>query len=372
MRGKIFIFVFKIMKTNNMKRKIWILCVLMAFGISLKAQPKADFDKTLHEFGPILWKKPVSVDFTVANKGDQPLVISNVTVSCGCTAVDWTKQPILAGQKGTIKATFDAKMLGHFRKTVGVYCNASSKPIYLVLQGEVATSIKNYSNDFPFKVGAIRMNKNNLEFSDANKGEKPTAELEIVNTSKSVYQPLIMHLPHYMSMKAVPATLSSGRTGKIIFTLDSNELHNLGLTQTTVYLARFLGDKVGEENSITVSAVLLPDFSKMTPTQKANAPIIKLSDDNLDLSGLNNKDKISQTILVTNEGKSKLEINYVQVFNPVLNVELSKRSLNPGETAKMKITAIAEQLKKARSNPRVLVITNDPVHPKVIISTKTN
>lgn len=84
-----------------------------------------------------------------------------------------------------------------------------------------------------------------------------------------------MHLPHYMSMKAVPAaTLSSGRTGKIIFTLDSNEPYNLGLTQTTVYLTRFLGDKVGEENSITVSAVLLPDFSKMTPTQKANAPII--------------------------------------------------------------------------------------------------
>lgn len=222
-----------------MRQKIWIMSVLMLVGLLAQAQPKADFDKTLHEFGPILWKKPVTVNYVITNKGDQPLVISNVTVSCGCTVVDWTKEPILSGKSGTIKATFDAKMLGHFRKSVGVYCNASPKPIYLIMQGEVATSIKNYSNDFPFKVGAIRMNKNNIEFEDANKGEKPTAELEIINTSKSVYQPIIMHLPHYITMKAVPATLSSGRTGKIIFTLDTDELHDLGLTQTNVYLARF-------------------------------------------------------------------------------------------------------------------------------------
>ncbi len=344
----------------------------MLVGLLAQAQPKADFDKTLHEFGPILWKKPVTVNYVITNKGDQPLVISNVTVSCGCTVVDWTKEPILSGKSGTIKATFDAKMLGHFRKSVGVYCNASPKPIYLIMQGEVATSIKNYSNDFPFKVGAIRMNKNNIEFEDANKGEKPTAELEIINTSKSVYQPIIMHLPHYITMKAVPATLSSGRTGKIIFTLDTDELHDLGLTQTNVYLARFLGDKVGDENSITVSAVLLPDFSNLTPSQKINAPVIELSEKEIDLRTLSDKNKVSHTILITNEGKSKLDINCVQVFNPVLNVELGKRSLNPGETTKMKITALAEYLKKARSNPRVLIITNDPVHPKVIISTKVN
>jgi len=344
----------------------------MVVGILAQAQPKADFDKTLHEFGPILWKKPVTVNYIVTNKGDQPLVINNVTVSCGCTVVNWTKEPISAGKSGTIKATFDAKMLGHFRKSVGVYCNASPKPIYLIMQGEVATSIKNYSNDFPFKVGAIRMNKNDIEFEDANKGEKPTAELEIINTSKSVYQPIIMHLPHYIKVKAIPATLSSGRTGKIIFTLDTNELHDLGLTQTNVYLARFLGDKVGDENSITISAVLLPDFSNLTPSQKMNAPVIELSEKEIDLRTLSDKNKVSHTILIANRGKSQLDINCVQVFNPVLNVELSKRSLSPGETTKMKITALAEYLKRARSNPRVLIITNDPVHPKVIISTKVN
>ena len=355
-----------------MRQKIWIVCVLMAVGILAQAQSKADFDKTLHEFGPILWKKPVTVNYIVTNKGDQPLVINNVTVSCGCTVVDWTKEPISAGKTGTIKATFDAKMLGHFRKSIGIYCNASPKPIYLIMQGEVATSIKNYSNDFPFKVGAIRMNKNDIEFEDANKGEKPTVELEIINTSKSVYQPIIMHLPHYIKVKAIPETLSSGRTGKIIFTLDTNELHDLGLTQTNVYLARFLGDKVGDENSITVSAVLLPDFSNLTPSQKMNAPVIELSEKEIDLRALSDKNKVSHTILITNGGKSQLDINCVQVFNPVLNVELSKRSLSPGETTKMKITALAEYLKKARSNPRVLIITNDPVHPKVIISTKVN
>ena len=37
-------------------------------------------------------------------------------------------------------------------------------------------------------------------------------------------------------------------------------------------LARFSGDKVGDENEIPVSAILLPDFSGMTEAEKANAP----------------------------------------------------------------------------------------------------
>lgn len=353
-----------------MRRLLTITVVLLNIFVLVQAQPKAVFDKTLHEFGPVLWKKPATTTYEVTNKGNKPLVISNVTVSCGCTAVKWTKEPIPVGGTGSITATFDSKMLGRFRKSVGVYCNASDKPIYLIMQGEVSTIVKNYSNDYPFKVGAIRMNKNNLEFADANKGEKPEAELEIINTSKSVYQPIIMHLPHYMTVKTVPITLSSGHSGKIIFTLNTDELRDLGLTQTTVYLARFLGDKVGEENSITVSAVLLPDFSQLTPVQKKNAPVINLSATQFDLGTLGEKDKVSHTIMVSNTGNSKLEISNVQVFNSVLNVQLKKRSLAPGESTKMKITAVAKYLKNARSNPRVLMITNDPVHPKVIISTK--
>ena len=84
--------------------------MLLGSGLSVFAQPKASFDKTMHEFGTILWKNPVTATFKITNKGDKPLVISNVTTSCGCTVTDWTKSPILPGKTGEVSSTFDARL----------------------------------------------------------------------------------------------------------------------------------------------------------------------------------------------------------------------------------------------------------------------
>ena len=92
-----------------MKHIILIVSLLMGVTLGVQAQPKALFDKTTHEFGTILWKNPVTATFKITNKGDKPLVISNVTTSCGCTVADWTKEPIAPGKTGIVSSTFDAK-----------------------------------------------------------------------------------------------------------------------------------------------------------------------------------------------------------------------------------------------------------------------
>ena len=73
-------------------------------------------------------------------------------------------------------------------------------------------------------------------------------------------------------------------------------------------------------------------------------------------------------IILMNDGQTTLNITSLQMFTPGLKVTLSKRELKPGETAKLKITGIAKELKRARTKPRVLMITNDPDKPKVVIS----
>ena len=50
---------------------------------------------------------------------------------------------------------------------------------------------------------------------------------------------------------------------------------------------------------------------------------------------------------------------------------LGKRELEAGESTTLKITAYREQLAKAHGRPRVLMITNDPDRPKVVIKIKT-
>ena len=334
------------------------------------AQAKATFDKQVHEFGVVLWKHPATATFTVKNDGDKPLVISNVTTSCGCTEADWTKDPIAPGAKGVVTTTFDAKALGHFYKDIGVYCNASDRPIYLMISGEVSADPKNYTLTHPVEIGGIRLNKDAIEFDDTHKGDKPTMEILVANTTSEVYTPVLMHLPPYLEAVAIPERIGKKATGKIKVTLDTDKLPKFGLTTATVYLSRFPGDKVSDENSIPVSAVLLPDFSNMSQEQRLNPPAVELSVEELTFPALAENEKKSQKVVVKNVGKSDLEITDLQVFNSALGVQLKKRVLKPGASTKMKITAYGKFLKKVKGTPRVLMITNDPNCPKVIVKVK--
>ena len=337
------------------------------FCMSGWAQAQITFDKKVHEFGAVLWKNPVTATFTITNSGDKPLVISNVTTSCGCTVANWTKTPIAPGASGVVSSTFDSKALGRFQKSIGIYSNASERPIYLAIRGEVTADPKNYTVTHPYEIGPIRLDKESLEFDDAHKGDKLEMDLLVANTTEAVYTPVLMHLPPYLSAVAIPEKIARGRSGKIRVTLDTEKLPKFGLTTATVYLSRFMGDKVGEENAIPVSAVLLPDFSRLSQQELQNPPVIELSSTELTFPALGEREKKAQTVIIKNTGKRNLEITDLQVFNSVLGVHLKKHVLKPGASTKLKITAFGKNLKRVKGTPRVLMITNDPNCPKVII-----
>lgn len=103
-----------------------------------KATDKASFswDTTIVDLGQIPQGTPVEAIFKFTNDSKIPLVITHVSRSCGCTATDYPDAPIMPGKTSTIKATYDAKALGAFDKTVTVYSNAS-QPVILRIKGKV-------------------------------------------------------------------------------------------------------------------------------------------------------------------------------------------------------------------------------------------
>lgn len=334
------------------------------------AQPKMTLENEIANMGEIMFQMPKQVAFKIKNTGTEPLVIKEVIPSCGCTSVSWTREAIAVGGEGEITALYDAQMLGVFQKDLEVYTNASTEPVYLHLQGRVVSKLSDYSMSFPLDMGEVRMNTDNVEFDNVNRGDKPIAELQIVNLSRKSYKPQLMHLPPYLTAQYYPEVLSGGRMGKILLTLDSEKLKQMGLTQTSIYLARYSGDKVGEENEITVSSVLLPDFSGLSVSERERAPQMHLSADTLNLGEMGRKRKLSDKVTISNTGKTNLEVRALQVFNKALSVDLSDRVIEPGKEAVLKITVSAKYLKKAKNRPRVLLITNDPAHSKEIITVK--
>lgn len=98
---------------------------------------KVTWAKESHDFGEIPQGKPVSVEFTFTNSGDEPLLIADVATSCGCTASDYTKEPIAPGKTSKIKVTYNAANPGNFTKTITVNFQDASLKKVLNIKGTV-------------------------------------------------------------------------------------------------------------------------------------------------------------------------------------------------------------------------------------------
>lgn len=351
-----------------MNNKSIILSLLAMASLDAMAQ-RISAKNEIIDCGNVLYESPVTVKFELTNKGNE-LNIDQVRVSCGCTTVDYPRQTIHRGDPFTVTATYDARQLGHFEKEVALFCNSSTKPFYLKMRGVVVEEANDFTGNFSYKVGGLMVDKNDVEFDDVNRGDYPVQLIHIRNNTPETVSPVIMHLPSYITATVSPTHIAPGKTGVASLKLDSRKLRDLGLTQTSVFLGKKPGEKVSLDKEISVSAVLLPDFDNMSETQLANAPKINLSETTLDLGSFDDKSSKSGIIFIENTGRSELDIRSMQMFTSGMSVKLNKSKLKPGEQAKLKITVNKKLLRSARSKPRVLMITNDPTQPKVVVKVK--
>lgn len=89
------------------------------------------------DVGQIPQNTPKAINYEFKNTGKTTIIITNVQGSCGCTATDYTKTPILPGKSGKVTATYNAANKGAFTKTVTVTTNAEGTPKVLTLKGIV-------------------------------------------------------------------------------------------------------------------------------------------------------------------------------------------------------------------------------------------
>lgn len=207
-----------------------------------------------------------------------------------------------------------------------------------------------------------------MEYDDVNRGERPFFRINILNPTSKAVSPQVMHLPNYLEAQVSPSTIAAGRPGVVTLTLLSDKLRDFGLTQTTIYLGSNPGERVSADKAIEVSAVLLPSFKNITDATRQYAPKMSLSATYLDLGSFAGKKKKRGEIIITNNGRTDLEIRNIQMFTAGLEVSLSTRKIAPGASARLRVTAVASALNKVRTRPRILMITNDPDNAKVVIA----
>lgn len=100
--------------------------------------PKLSFKEETFDFGAIPEGPQVTHEFKFKNEGKEPLVLTNVKASCGCTTPSWPKEPVLPGKEAVITATYNTQgRPGAFSKTITITSNASESNKIIFIKGEV-------------------------------------------------------------------------------------------------------------------------------------------------------------------------------------------------------------------------------------------
>lgn len=103
--------------------------------------PEIYFENTTHNFGKIEYNGDGTCEFIFKNTGKEPLLLTNVKASCGCTTPTWPKQPVETGKTGTIVVKYNTKITGAFTKSIRVYSNAKTNLVTLKISGTVAKAV---------------------------------------------------------------------------------------------------------------------------------------------------------------------------------------------------------------------------------------
>jgi hypothetical protein len=94
--------------------------------VEIKKGPAIKFDVEVHDFGIVKLGDQAVYTFEFINIGSEPLVITNVERSCGCTTPQWTTEPVMPGQKGSVTASYNSiGRPGVFNKAITVITNDS-------------------------------------------------------------------------------------------------------------------------------------------------------------------------------------------------------------------------------------------------------
>ena len=100
--------------------------------------PEFKFADTKHNFGMVPEGELVHMEYKFSNTGTEPIFITEVKVTCGCTVVDFPKTPIKPGEKGIIKINFDTNgKYDRQDRTVDVISNAIGSPHQIRFKGVV-------------------------------------------------------------------------------------------------------------------------------------------------------------------------------------------------------------------------------------------
>lgn len=357
-------------------KKIFATLSMALVAVAMMAQQAViTFEETEHDFGRINEADGrVTTVFTFKNEGMEPLVLSNVRASCGCTTPNWTREPVEPGQTGTIKVTYNPNgRPGRFQKTITVTSNATEGTKRLYIKGEVIPKPAQPVNQYPVKMGALSLKSKSVDFGSFKKGESVTREIEYANLGdKEITIELATRDQdvHLLSQVTNP-TIKPKETGKLVFIFDAKAFKSYGPEVLYAYVVVNGKEELSEEYMITLRADVVEDFSNLTPAQRQQAPIMEM-ESRYDLGKVAAGKVLRGNMSIKNSGVNALQIRRVYCSDSNIKFSTPKSVKASPKAANIKVEINTQHNGKAMEPGKyvrqVLIITNDPNRPRLTVN----
>lgn len=347
----------------------FIVLTISAVGFSQTRSAQISFDEEVHNFGKIKEQDgKVTHKFEFVNTGTTPLLIEQVKATCGCTASEYTRQPIPPGGKGFVAATYNpAGRPNAFTKYLYVTSNTGAAPTRLTIKGEVLPKPRTIEDDYRYEMAGLRLKANHLAFGNVNNTSKKDYQLDVINNSDENLELGFERIPAHMKIEFVPAVLKPKQKGVIKATYDASMKNDWGMLIDRINVTV---NGVSERNyRLVVSANVTEDFSSLSEAELAKAPVVAVNSPEIDFGQIKQNEKFEHDFVLTNEGKSTLFIRKVKASCGCTAVQPEKRQIEPGESVKIK-TVFNAAGRRGNQNKNVTIITNDPKRSNLILRIK--
>lgn len=349
----------------RLNRLIFQLLALVIIPMSSFAQGDSGsalvFERNVWDFGVINEVDgPVSYTFKFNNNGDIPLVLERVMVSCGCTTPEYTREPIMPGEEGQIKITFDpADRPGTFIKDIYISSGGGKNRDKITVRGEVKGRPRSIEEDYPYQLSdGLRLTKFDTNFGYIDHSKPFSMVVGYANTSdKPVkFDFSVSPVSENVSVSALP-TICAGCKGDITITYDMRGSASYGRVAHKVELW-VNGRK--ETLGITTTAIVVDRFAPYDSTAR---PEMKLMPSIMDVGDVSNGTEVEAEFAIANEGERLLIVRAVQPRKNVTTDLKPGTQIAPGDELTVKASLKPSGIRGGFFADGIYITTNDPVSP---------
>ncbi len=342
-----------------------MLTAILPLAAQVRITDKIEFDKTTHNFGDILLDSgPVSCTFTLSNNGDKPIVIYNISTTCGCTKIEWPREPVRPGRKAEITVTYSNDEGPYpFDKNVTVYLSEVKKPIILKLRGVSNEKQKPLTELYPIHFGPLALKDTSLKCGNLEQGDSKTEAVMIANISDAPITLTFNDTDPQLSIRTSRNPIPANGTAELTYTINADrEIWGKHTYRTTPVINGKTYTASDGSKTLKVKAFTKENFSGLSDVQKQNGAMPRFETSTFNFGKAKQGDEIHASFTFKNEGKSGFCVHKVDT-DACCWSHSDIPAASPGETVTFRVHLDTKSLPKGESLTIVTLTTNSPIRP---------